>query len=162
MCQVRGSGGLRCTLLFRGAVERPGKGQTGWAGLVSVATGLRGSGGLGGGVRAWESEIELEEPPREATACARPGAEEGFQGAQPRSSLGRQSGWASGGGGPGAQPELGLFSGTPVPGVWVLFLPWSVVGFRQVLTSFQGRNQGPAAGWPSAPRSSQQAAPSIL
>lgn len=64
VCQVRGSGGLRCTLLFRGTVERPGKGQTGWGGLVSVATGLGGSGGLGGGVRAWESEIELEEPPR--------------------------------------------------------------------------------------------------
>ena len=36
----------------------------GWAGLVSVATGPGGLGGLGGGVRAWESEIGLEEPPR--------------------------------------------------------------------------------------------------
>lgn len=44
-------------------------------------------------------------------------------------------------------------------GAWVLFLPWPVMGFRRVLTSFQGRDLGPAAGWPSAPRSSRQAAP---
>lgn len=105
----------------RGTVEGPGKGQMGWAGLVSVATGLGGSGGLGGSVRAWESETE--EPPGEATACARPGVEEELQGAQLRSSLGRQSGWAGGGRMPGAQPQLGWFSRAPVPGVWVLFLP---------------------------------------
>lgn len=64
-------------------------------------------------MRAWESETE--EPPGEATACARPGVEEGLQGAQPRSSLGRQSGWAGGGRVRGAQPQLGWFSRAPVP-----------------------------------------------
>ena len=85
----------------------------GWAGLVSVATGTGGLGGLGGGVRAWESEIGLEEPPRGSHRLCQAWSGGGAPGGPAEELSGAQSGWAGGGGG------LGSFLG----------LLWLVRGF---------------------------------